>query len=106
MIAFILVLTKVFTTHFGGAGAVVLAAVAGLADVDSVTLSMTQLAPTDIRDAVLAIMVAAAVNSLSKSVLAVTVGGWRFGRVYLATSLGALAAGVAAAFATQPLLLA
>jgi uncharacterized membrane protein (DUF4010 family) len=99
MIAVILVLTKVFTMNFGGAGAVVLAAIAGLADVDSVTLSMTQLAPTVTRDAVLAIMVAAAVNSLSKSVLAVTVGGWRFGRIYLATSLGALAAGAVAAFA-------
>jgi uncharacterized membrane protein (DUF4010 family) len=102
MIAVILVLTKVFTTNFGGAGAVVLAAIAGLADVDSVTLSMTQLAPTVTRDAVLAIMVAAAVNSLSKSFLAMTVGGWRFGRTYLATSLGALVAGAVAAFAFQP----
>ena len=99
MIAVILVLTKVFTTNFGGAGAVVLAAIAGLADVDSLTLSMTQLAPTATRDAVLAILVAAGVNSLSKSVLAVSVGGWRFGRIYLLTSLAALAAGAAAAFA-------
>lgn len=106
MIAAILVLTKAFTANFGGAGAVALAAIAGLADVDAATLSMTQLAEAVSRDAVLGILVAAAVNSLSKSFLAVSVGGWRFGRAYLVTSLGALAAGAAAAFATQPLFLA
>lgn len=103
MIAVILVLSKAFTANFGGAGAVVLGAIAGLADVDSVTLSMTQLAPTVTRDALLAILVAAAVNSLSKSFLAVTVGGWRFGRKYLAISIAALAAGAIAAFATRSL---
>jgi uncharacterized membrane protein (DUF4010 family) len=103
MIAVVLVLTKAFTANFGGAGAVVLAAIAGLADVDSVTLSMTQLADRITADAVWAVLVAAAVNSLSKSFLAVTVGGWRFGRAYLAVSIGALVAGAAATLTTGPL---
>lgn len=100
LIAVILVLTKAFTANFGSAGAVALAAIAGLADVDSVTLSMTQIASTITRDAVLGVLVAAGVNSLSKSFLAVTVGGWRFGRAYLATSLAALLAGGLMALAT------
>jgi uncharacterized membrane protein (DUF4010 family) len=103
MIAVILVLTKALTMNFGAAGAVVLAAIAGLADVDSVTLSMTQLSAGVTADAVWGILVAVAVNSLSKSFLAVSVGGWRFGRVHIAASFAALAAGAVATLALRPL---
>jgi len=104
MIAVILVLTKGFNEYLGEAGSVVLAAIAGIADVDAVTLSMTQLAPSVTADAVWAILVAVTVNSLSKSFLAVSVGGWRFGRIYIAGSFAALAAGGIAVFLAQPVL--
>ena len=104
MIAVILVLTKGFNEYLGEAGSVVLAAIAGIADVDAVTLSMTQLAPNVTADAVWAILVAVTVNSLSKSFLAVSVGGWRFGRIYIAGSFAALVAGGIAVFLAQPVL--
>src|SRR6185503_17152178 len=54
----------------GAAGTLALAAVAGVADVDAITLSMTQSARTAAETAVLAILIAAAVNTVVKSVLA------------------------------------
>ena len=104
LIAAILVLTKAFDAYFGAAGAVVLAAIAGLADVDSVTLSMTQLPSAEADEAAWAILVALAVNSLSKSVLAVSVGGWRFGRLYVAATTAALVVGALAMLVVRPLL--
>jgi uncharacterized membrane protein (DUF4010 family) len=99
LLAAVLFLSKALTAVLGSQGGVVLAAVAGLADVDAITLSMTELA-TEVgtaKIAPIAILVAVAVNSLSKSVLALVVGGTRFGLAYLAVSLAALAAGGAVA---------
>ena len=102
LLAVILVLTRVLTEAFGVSGGIALAAVAGLADVDAITLSMTRLAGVGtMAPAVIAIMIAAATNSLSRSVLALSVGGRRFGTAYLGVTLAALA--VAALVATlQP----
>jgi uncharacterized membrane protein (DUF4010 family) len=87
----------------GGQGVVALAVLAGIADVDAITLSMTATAgvSTEPVYAAIAILVAAAVNSLSKSAFAVGVGGLRFGLGVLSVNLLALAAGGVVA-AAQP----
>jgi uncharacterized membrane protein (DUF4010 family) len=98
LLAAILVLTRIVTEYFGGAGSIVLAAVAGLADVDAITLSMTGLADgPEAGTAAIAILVAVAANSASKSVLAMTLGGRRFGLAYAGITAAALAAGAVAA---------
>lgn len=102
LLAVILLLSKALTAMFGAEGSVGLAAVAGIADVDAITLSMTELAGTGgpaASEAALAILVAVTANSLSKSVLAMFAGGRWFGGFYLAISLAALGAGGLIAFA-------
>lgn len=94
LLAAILVLTRIATEYFGGAGSIALAAVAGLADVDAITLSMTRLADgPDAGTAAIAILVAVVANSASKAALALTVGGGRFGFGYAGITAAALAAG-------------
>jgi uncharacterized membrane protein (DUF4010 family) len=77
------------------------AAVAGIGDVDAITLSMTQVAGDAVspQGAAIAILVAVAANSASKTVLATAAGGRRFGMTYGAISLGSLAAGAIVALA-------
>ena len=100
ILAVILVATEAATANFGGQGGIALAAVAGIADVDAITLSMTQQAGgAGAGEAAIAILVAVAANSIAKSALALFVGGLRFGLVYLAVTLIALAAGGAMALA-------
>lgn len=102
LLAVILLLSKALTAMFGAEGSVGLAAVAGIADVDAITLSMTELAGSGgsaALEAAVAILVAVAANSLSKSVLAIFAGGRWFGSLYLAISLAALAAGGVVALA-------
>ncbi len=94
LLASIFIVTRALTEAFGVESSVALAAVAGLAEVDAITLSMTKLTGTDTyATATLAILVAAAANSLSKSALALFAGGRTFGLAYLAVTLAALAAG-------------
>jgi uncharacterized membrane protein (DUF4010 family) len=90
------VLARVLAEQFGGAGALVGALVAGLADVDAVAVSMTRLAPATLsaQAAALAVLVAVASNTLSKLAIGVTVGrGWFAVAISLATA-AALVAGV------------
>jgi uncharacterized membrane protein (DUF4010 family) len=103
LLAVILFLSKVLAATLGGQGVVVLAMLAGVADVDAITLSMTAVTgvSTSATYAAMAILVAVAVNSLSKSALALGVGGRRFGLANLAVNLLALAAGGIVA-AAQP----
>jgi uncharacterized membrane protein (DUF4010 family) len=97
-LAAILVLSKALTANLGGEGGIALGAVAGLADVDAITLSMTQVGGAATPgEAVAAILTATVANSLSKSVLALTLGGRRFGPTYVAVTLVALGAGALAA---------
>jgi uncharacterized membrane protein (DUF4010 family) len=72
---------------------VALAAVAGLGDVDAITLSMARLAGVTPGVAAIAILVAVIANSLSKTVLATVIGGRRFGAAYGVMTLVSLAAG-------------
>jgi uncharacterized membrane protein (DUF4010 family) len=95
LLAFVLFLSKLLAAILGRQGVVVLAALAGIVDVDAITLSMTATAgvSTEPVYAAIAILVAVAVNSLSKSAFAVGVGGLRFGRAVLAVNILALAVG-------------
>jgi uncharacterized membrane protein (DUF4010 family) len=103
LLAVVLFLSKVLAAMLGGHGVVALAVLAGIADVDAITLSMTATAgvSTEPVYAVIAILVAVAVNSLSKSAFAIGVGGLRFGLANLAVNLLALVAGAVVAL-SQP----
>jgi uncharacterized membrane protein (DUF4010 family) len=96
MLAAVMLLSTILTATFGEGGGVLFAAVAGVSDVDAITLSMTEVAGNTVSPAIaaLAILVAVASNSVSKTVLATVAGGRRFGLIYGAVNLGSLAAGV------------
>jgi uncharacterized membrane protein (DUF4010 family) len=105
LLAAILIVSKALVSVFGGGGAIGLAAAAGLADVDAITLSVTQLHKGSVAvfEAELAILVAVVANSLSKSGIALVIGGTQFGLRYGGASLLALAAAAAVAIATLSL---
>ncbi|MET1026719.1 MAG: MgtC/SapB family protein [Dongiaceae bacterium] len=81
LIAVITLLSKLAATTLGTGGVFALAAVSGLADVDALTLSMARLGGSQIaaEDATAAILLAAAVNTISKAAMAAWVGGRRLG---------------------------
>jgi len=99
MLAIVVVLSAALTATFGGGGGIAFAGVAGLSDVDAITLSMTRVAGVNLSAgaAAVAILTAVAANSLSKSVLAIVAGGRWFGLRYFGVSLASLAAGGAIA---------
>ncbi len=77
----ILLLSKVLSLHFGDMGAYVVAATSGMADVDPITLSMSQLSKEGLglHVAALAILIAVAVNSAVKSIIAFAIGNLTLG---------------------------
>jgi uncharacterized membrane protein (DUF4010 family) len=95
LLGIITLLSAFLTETFGGAGGVVLAAVAGISDVDAITLSMTRVggASVSLAAAQVAILTAVTTNSLAKIVLAFVAGGRPFAVRYGAVTLVALAAG-------------
>jgi uncharacterized membrane protein (DUF4010 family) len=99
LLGVITLLSAFLTETFGGAGGVVLAAVAGISDVDAITLSMTRVggASVSLAAAEVAILTAVTTNSLAKIVLAFVAGGRPFAVRYGAVTLVALAAGGLAA---------
>ncbi len=86
-------LTKLATYYAGDAGAYVLAAVSGIADVDAITLSMARPGggASSPLVATVAILIAVGVNTISKVVMAWGIGGsaigWRLGAVSAAALL-------------------
>lgn len=99
LLAAILLLSEALREWLGDAGLYLLAAISGLTDVDAITLSVSRLGTQDLplHVAVLAIFIAAASNSIVKSLLALYVGGPRLGwqvglPQLLAITLGGLAA--------------
>jgi uncharacterized membrane protein (DUF4010 family) len=102
LLAVVMVAAKGLTHWAGSSGAYALAAVSGLADVDAVTLSMSRLAGGDlgVATSALAILLAAAVNTVAKVALGWFAGGREPG-IRLAIGAGlALAAGLAGLAAT------
>lgn len=87
----ILALLKLAKSYLGDQGLYAAAGISGLADVDAITLSVTEQARGGslAREvASVAITIAVVSNSITKSGIAIYTGGWRFGRL-VAASLGA-----------------
>jgi len=92
-------ISKLFAEQIGQLSLLPLAAVTGLADVDPITLSVSQMVPGQVTVAVaaLAILIAAAANGLTKLSLAFSFAPGRVGRILGGAGLVAILAGVAAA---------
>lgn len=90
----ILVAVKFASQNLGSSGIYVTSALAGAPDVDAIALSMAQLAKTslDPHTAANAIWIAVVSNTVVKGLMAVTLGGWAFGRVVAASFAAMLAA--------------
>lgn len=89
---------RIASGYFGAESLLPVAALAGLVDVDAITLTVGRMVAgqgLDLRTAALAVLIAAGVDTVSKAVIATAVGGPRLGALYAAGS--ALAATAAAA---------
>ncbi|MDY0870806.1 MgtC/SapB family protein [Dongia rigui] len=77
LLTVILLLERVLTENFGEAGLYVLAAIAGLADLDAITLSVAKNANVsgEVLSGVVAILLAMAANALVKGIIAGRAGG-------------------------------
>ncbi len=95
--ALVLVVIKVAQLRFPGTGLYAVAALAGLADVDAITLSMAQQAGAggDAGVAVGAIVVAATTNTLVKAGIAAVLGGAGLRRPVLLATAAIVAGGAA-----------
>ena len=96
LLALIGFLGKVAMIWLGSKGVFALAAVSGIADVDAITLSMARLARDELGAATAsqAVLLAIAVNTGAKAVLAWFTGGYRIGRGILLASCAALLFGL------------
>ena len=83
----------------GSAGVLLVAGVSGVADADALTISMARLGGNghDPQTAAQAIMIGVAVNTVTKALMAISIGGRSLGLTVIAASLTALAAGLAVA---------
>jgi uncharacterized membrane protein (DUF4010 family) len=96
-------LLKLAQTYLPQSGTYVVAAVAGLTDVDAITLSMAQQAKAQADAtamAVLAILLAAASNTIVKAAMAAGMGHRRLRRPVLVSTAAVLVAGAAALLLT------
>ncbi len=93
--AFILFVAKAASVYIGPSGLYASAVVSGLADVDAITLSLTELhrGGTDSSVAITGIVLAVATNTVVKAGIAAAVGGRALGAKVLLSMLGVLAAG-------------
>lgn len=104
-LGFIIVLGRLVSETFGAGGALAGAAAIGLADVDSITVSMAQLVPTplSVRDAGAAILVAVVSNMVSKLGIAVLIGRGAFASETAMMTAACWAGGLAALWAALAL---
>jgi uncharacterized membrane protein (DUF4010 family) len=94
--AVVLVAVKIAQDNFSDSGVYAVAALAGLTDVDAITLSMAELAKTDSAQvAVIAIVIASLVNTAVKCGIAFVLGGPALGRPLLLAVGAMLIAGLA-----------
>ena len=100
LFALILLLAKAAQVYFGEQGLYVASALAGVTQLDAITLTLAHQVGTglDVHVAARSLAVAAATNSLFKAGLAVFIGSRRFGRSVLATLLIAAVGCIAAAW--------
>jgi uncharacterized membrane protein (DUF4010 family) len=99
LIAVVMLATELLRMAFGNAGVLLVATLSGIADVDAVTISMARMGGRDIALAttVQGILIAVAVNTVSKAVLAGWTGGSTIGALVGGVSALALAGGFVAA---------
>ncbi len=99
LLAAVILAAELVRRMFGGVGVLVVAALSGVVDVDAVTISMAKMAGGDIYPitAARAIMIAIAVNTISKTIMAGSVGNRKVGLLVGGISAAALAAGLAVA---------
>ena len=94
--AVVLVAVQIARDNFSDIGVYAVAALAGLTDVDAITLSMAELAKTgDANVAVIAIVIAALVNTAVKCAIAFVIGGAGLGKPLVLTVAAMFGAGLA-----------
>jgi uncharacterized membrane protein (DUF4010 family) len=99
LFAVVLLAVKIVQAYFPPTGLYAVAAIAGLTDVDAITLSMSEFAKSgEARIAVIAIVIAALSNTLVKCGMAFVLAGSTFGRPLLITTIVTLLAGLGAAY--------
>ncbi|MBB6086856.1 MgtC/SapB family protein [Wenzhouxiangella marina] len=94
LLALVMLLGQALTHWLGDAGVYLLAAASGVADVDAITLSLSRMAGEglSIEVATLGILIAAAVNSMVKASISLSIGGRRSGLpVMLVLALASIA---------------
>ena len=97
--AVVLLAVKIVEEHFPPGGLYVVAALAGLTDVDAITLSMSEFAKSgEARIAVIGIVVAALANTLVKSGMAFAIAGSALAKPLLIATAATLAVGMITAF--------
>ena len=94
----VIVVGRLVGEWLGAAGAIVSAAVIGLADVDAITVSLARLAPQTlgVREAAVAVLTAVAADTISKIAIGAVIGRGRFAIEIAGMAIGCLAAGGAA----------
>jgi uncharacterized membrane protein (DUF4010 family) len=98
LFAVVLLAVKIVQEHFPPSGLYAVAALAGLTDVDAITLSMLEFAQSgEARVAVIAIVIASLSNTIVKCVMAFVFGGEGLGKKLLVATAVTLAAGLATA---------
>lgn len=97
LLAGITVIARLLSHFYGDSSVTAFSAIAGLADVDAVTLAVGGLVQSGAapQAAAHAVLAATAANSASKMALAALGGQARFALLYAAATIGALAAGLA-----------
>lgn len=96
-ILLVIVAAEIVQRNFGDNGLRIIAALSGIADVDAITISMARLKSSPVLAAE-AILIAVAVNTVSKAVIATWVGGKAIGLRVIAASALAVTVGLASFF--------
>jgi uncharacterized membrane protein (DUF4010 family) len=99
VLAAVMLAAELVRRVFGGIGILVVAALSGIVDVDALTISIARMAggDVDLNTAARAIMVAIAINTVSKAIMAGWVGSKRVGFLVGGISAVALAGGLVVA---------
>ena len=103
LLTVVMFLGKLAMIWAGAKGVLVLAAVSGVADVDAITLLMARLARSEVSASIAsqAIVLAIAVNTVAKAVLAWITGGRGAGRLVFVGAIAALTSGLAGLLLTR-----
>jgi len=98
--AAVLLAVKIVQEHFPPSGLYAVAALSGLADVDAITLSMSEFAKSGgMQIAAIAIVIASLSNTVVKCGMAFVIAGPALGKPLLVATLAAVAAGLVTVFA-------